>query len=89
MGNLKVDLGLVQYDSDSMLSPVPLAAQIGLGAGAAAIILMVLVVILMYRCVPVLWSLGEPVLQILGIRGVQSVSIRNKQRRESALQDRG
>ncbi|XP_004086439.1 plexin-B1-like [Oryzias latipes] len=49
MGNLKVDLGLVQYDSDSMLSPVPLAAQIGLGAGAAAIILMVLVVILMYR----------------------------------------
>uniref|UniRef100_A0A3B3BWP5 Uncharacterized protein n=1 Tax=Oryzias melastigma TaxID=30732 RepID=A0A3B3BWP5_ORYME len=49
MGNLKVDLGPVQYDSDSMLPPVPLAAQIGLGAGAAAIILMVLVVILMYR----------------------------------------
>lgn len=49
MGNLKVDLGLVQYDSDSLLSPVPLAAQIGLGAGAAVIILSVLVVILMYR----------------------------------------
>ncbi|KAM4562620.1 plexin-B3 isoform 1-T4 [Odontesthes bonariensis] len=49
MGNLQVDLGLVQYDSDSLLPPVPLAAQIGLGAGAAAIILSVLVVILMYR----------------------------------------
>uniref|UniRef100_A0A8P4G3B7 Plexin B3 n=1 Tax=Dicentrarchus labrax TaxID=13489 RepID=A0A8P4G3B7_DICLA len=49
MGNLHVDLGLVQYDSDSLLSPVPLAAQIGLGAGAAVIILSVLVVILMYR----------------------------------------
>ncbi|XP_070695560.1 plexin-B3 [Pempheris klunzingeri] len=49
MGNLQVDLGLVQYDSDSLLSPVPLAAQVGLGAGAAAIILSVLVVILMYR----------------------------------------
>ncbi|XP_078110260.1 plexin-B3 isoform X1 [Sander vitreus] len=48
MGNLKVDLGLVQYDSDS-LSVVPLAAQISLGAGAAVIILSVLVVILMYR----------------------------------------
>nr|XP_020469454.1 plexin-B3-like [Monopterus albus] len=49
MGNLQVDLGLVQYDSNSLLSPVPLAAQIGLGAGAAIIILSVLVVILMYR----------------------------------------
>lgn len=49
MGNLEVDLGQVQYDSDSLLSPVPLAAQIGLGAGAAVIILSVLVVILMYR----------------------------------------
>lgn len=49
MGNLEVDLGLVQYDSDSLLSPVPLAAQIGLAAGAAVIILSVLVVILMYR----------------------------------------
>ncbi|KAM8754498.1 plexin-B3 isoform 2-T3 [Acanthopagrus schlegelii] len=49
MGNLQVDLGLVQYDSDSLLPPVPLAAQIGLGAGAAVIILSVLVVILMYR----------------------------------------
>lgn len=49
MGNLQVDLGLVQYDSDSLLSPVPLAAQIGLAAGAAVIILSVLVVILMYR----------------------------------------
>uniref|UniRef100_A0A4W6EKG8 Plexin-B1 n=1 Tax=Lates calcarifer TaxID=8187 RepID=A0A4W6EKG8_LATCA len=41
MGNLQVNLGLVQYDSDSLLSPVPLAAQIGLGAGAAVIILSV------------------------------------------------
>lgn len=49
MGNLQVDLGLVQYDSNSLLSPVPLAAQIGLAAGAAVIILSVLVVILMYR----------------------------------------
>ncbi|CAK6977993.1 LOW QUALITY PROTEIN: plexin-B1 [Scomber scombrus] len=49
MGNLQVDLGLVQYDSDSLLSPVPLAAQISLAAGAALIILSVLVVILMYR----------------------------------------
>lgn len=49
MGNLQVDLGLVQYDGDSLLSPVPLAAQIGLAAGAAVIILSVLVVILMYR----------------------------------------
>ncbi|CAL9702799.1 unnamed protein product [Knipowitschia caucasica] len=49
MGNLEVDLGQVQYDSDSLLPPVPLAAQIGLGAGAALIILSVLVVILMYR----------------------------------------
>lgn len=49
MGNLQVDLGLVQYDSDSLLSPVPLAAQISLAAGAAVIILSVLVVILMYR----------------------------------------
>ncbi|TNM86527.1 hypothetical protein fugu_006757 [Takifugu bimaculatus] len=49
MGNLQVDLGLVQYDSDSLLSPVPLAAQIGLAGGAAIIILSVLVIILMYR----------------------------------------
>ncbi|KAM9855597.1 plexin-B3 [Aulostomus maculatus] len=49
MGNLQVDLGLVQYDSDSLLPLVPLAAQIGLGAGAAVIILSVLVIILMYR----------------------------------------
>uniref|UniRef100_A0A7N6AER8 Plexin-B1 n=1 Tax=Anabas testudineus TaxID=64144 RepID=A0A7N6AER8_ANATE len=49
MGSLQVDLGLVQYDSNSLVSPVPLAAQIGLGAGAGVIILSVLVVILMYR----------------------------------------
>ncbi|XP_068600689.1 plexin-B3 [Brachionichthys hirsutus] len=49
MGHLQVDLGLVQYDSNSLLTPVPLAAQIGLGAGAAVVILSVLVVILMYR----------------------------------------
>lgn len=49
MGNLQVDLGLVQYDSNSLLPAVPLAAQISLGAGAAVIILSVLVIILMYR----------------------------------------
>ncbi|XP_041860181.1 plexin-B1 [Melanotaenia boesemani] len=49
MGNLQVNLGLVQYDSDLLLPPVPLAAQISLGTGAAVIILSVLVVILIYR----------------------------------------
>ncbi|KAM3617160.1 uncharacterized protein V6R79_003030 [Siganus canaliculatus] len=49
MGNLQVDLGLVQYDTDSLLSPVPLVAQISLGVGSAVIILSVLVIILMYR----------------------------------------
>ncbi|XP_061549767.1 plexin-B3 isoform X1 [Phycodurus eques] len=49
MGNLQVDLGMVQYDTDSLLPPIPLAAQIGLGAGAAFIILSVLIIILMYR----------------------------------------
>ncbi|XP_023189667.1 plexin-B1 isoform X1 [Xiphophorus maculatus] len=49
MGKLQADLGLVQYDSDLLLSPIPLAAQISLGAGAAVIILSVLIVILMYR----------------------------------------
>uniref|UniRef100_A0AAX7TNY6 Plexin-B1 n=1 Tax=Astatotilapia calliptera TaxID=8154 RepID=A0AAX7TNY6_ASTCA len=47
--HIQVDLGLVQYDSNSLLPAVPLAAQIGLGAGAAVIILSVLVIILMYR----------------------------------------
>ncbi|XP_051914630.1 plexin-B3 isoform X1 [Hippocampus zosterae] len=49
MGNLQVDLGMVQYDNDSQLPPIPLAAQIGLGAGAAVIILSVFIIILMYR----------------------------------------
>ncbi|XP_061662266.1 plexin-B3 isoform X3 [Syngnathoides biaculeatus] len=49
MGNLQVDLGMVQYDTDSLLPPIPLAAQIGLGAGVAFIILSVLIIILMYR----------------------------------------
>ncbi|XP_077411305.1 plexin-B3 isoform X1 [Vanacampus margaritifer] len=49
MGNLQVDLGMVQYDSESLLPPIPLGAQIGLGAGAAVIILSVLIIILMYR----------------------------------------
>ncbi|KAJ8393496.1 hypothetical protein AAFF_G00059690 [Aldrovandia affinis] len=48
MGKLEFDLGPVQYDSDS-LSPVPLAAQVGLAAGAAVVVLVVLVIILMYR----------------------------------------
>ncbi|CAL8369800.1 unnamed protein product [Lota lota] len=47
LGNLQVNLGVVQYDSS--LSPIPLAAQLGLGAGAAVVVLSVLVVILMYR----------------------------------------
>uniref|UniRef100_A0A8C5A245 Plexin B3 n=1 Tax=Gadus morhua TaxID=8049 RepID=A0A8C5A245_GADMO len=47
LGNLQVDLGVVQYDSSP--SPIPLAAQLGLGAGAAVVVLSVLVVILMYR----------------------------------------
>ncbi|XP_054644366.1 plexin-B3 isoform X1 [Dunckerocampus dactyliophorus] len=49
MGHLQVDLGMVQYDSDLLMLPIPLAAQISLGAGAAVILLSVLVVILMYR----------------------------------------
>uniref|UniRef100_A0AAZ3NXE2 Sema domain-containing protein n=1 Tax=Oncorhynchus tshawytscha TaxID=74940 RepID=A0AAZ3NXE2_ONCTS len=48
MGNLNVDLGTVQYDTEG-LSPVPLAAQVGLAAGAAVVVLVVLVIILMYR----------------------------------------
>lgn len=50
MGKLNIDLGTVQYDTDSLLSPVPLAAQVGLAAGAAVVVLVVLVIILMYRC---------------------------------------
>ncbi|XP_029574130.1 plexin-B3 isoform X2 [Salmo trutta] len=48
MGKLNVDLGTVQYDTEG-LSPVPLAAQVGLAAGAAVVVLVVLVIILMYR----------------------------------------
>ncbi|KAI1892996.1 hypothetical protein AGOR_G00139250 [Albula goreensis] len=48
MGKLTFDLGPVQYDNDA-LSPVPLAAQVGLAAGAAVVVLVVLVIILMYR----------------------------------------
>ncbi|KAF7650449.1 hypothetical protein LDENG_00125900 [Lucifuga dentata] len=49
MGNLQVDLGLVEYDRNSLLPLIPMAAQIGLGVGAAVVVLSVLVVILMYR----------------------------------------
>ncbi|XP_045069099.1 plexin-B3-like [Coregonus clupeaformis] len=48
MGKLNVVLGTVQYDTEG-LSPVPLAAQVGLAAGAAVVVLVVLVIILMYR----------------------------------------
>ena len=51
MGKLDVDLGMVQYDTDPLLPPVPLAAQVGLAAGAAVVVLVVLVIILMYRSV--------------------------------------
>lgn len=50
MGRLEFDLGPVQYDGDA-LSPLPLAAQVGLAAGAAVVVLIVLVIILMYRFV--------------------------------------
>ncbi|KAJ8265089.1 hypothetical protein COCON_G00141880 [Conger conger] len=48
MGKLEFDLGPVQYDGDA-LSPLPLAAQVGLAAGAVVVVLIVLVIILMYR----------------------------------------
>uniref|UniRef100_A0A673X2I4 Plexin B3 n=1 Tax=Salmo trutta TaxID=8032 RepID=A0A673X2I4_SALTR len=48
MGKLNIDLGTVQYDTED-LSPVPLAAQVGLAAGATVVVLVVLVIILMYR----------------------------------------
>uniref|UniRef100_H3CAZ5 Plexin B3 n=1 Tax=Tetraodon nigroviridis TaxID=99883 RepID=H3CAZ5_TETNG len=64
MGSLQVDLGPVQYDSDSLLSPVPLAAQISLAAVAAVIILSVLVVILMRKSKQALRDYKKVLLQL-------------------------
>ncbi|XP_074872707.1 plexin-B3 isoform X2 [Carettochelys insculpta] len=48
MGNLRLELGHVRYDSE--LSPrLPPEAQVGLGVGAALLVLLVLLLILMYR----------------------------------------
>uniref|UniRef100_F6Q5G2 Plexin-B3 n=1 Tax=Ornithorhynchus anatinus TaxID=9258 RepID=F6Q5G2_ORNAN len=49
MGNLRLDLGRVQYDTEAALSPFPAEAQMGLGVGAAVLVSIVLLVILMYR----------------------------------------
>ncbi|XP_043935226.1 plexin-B3-like [Protopterus annectens] len=48
MGNLKFNLGKVEYVSDSQ-SFFPKEAQIGLGTGAAVVVCIVLIIILMYR----------------------------------------
>lgn len=48
MGNLRLDLGRVRYDTEPP-SRFPPEAQIGLGVGAAVLAFVVLLLILMYR----------------------------------------
>ncbi|KAM3847668.1 plexin-B3 isoform 1-T5 [Vipera latastei] len=48
MGNLRLDLGRVRYDTEPP-SSFPPQAQIGLGVGAAVLVVIVLLLILMYR----------------------------------------
>lgn len=48
MGNLRLDLGRVRYDTEPR-SSFPPQAQIGLGVGAAVLVVIVLLLILMYR----------------------------------------
>uniref|UniRef100_A0A6J0TM35 Plexin-B3 isoform X1 n=2 Tax=Pogona vitticeps TaxID=103695 RepID=A0A6J0TM35_9SAUR len=48
MGNLRLDLGRVRYDTEPP-SRFPPEAQIGLGVGAAVLVFVVLLLILMYR----------------------------------------
>lgn len=49
MGNLRLALGPVQYEAESMMSTFPVEAQLGLGMGAAVLIAAVLLLTLMYR----------------------------------------
>ncbi|XP_031199293.1 plexin-B3 [Mastomys coucha] len=49
MGNLRLALGPVQYEAESMMSTFPVEAQVGLGMGAAVLIASVLLLTLMYR----------------------------------------
>lgn len=49
MGNVRLALGPVQYESEPMLPTFPMEAQVGLGMGAAVLIAAVLLLTLMYR----------------------------------------
>ncbi|XP_045851917.1 plexin-B3 isoform X3 [Meles meles] len=49
MGNVRLALGPVQYETEPALSAFPVAAQVGLGMGAAVLIAAVLLLSLMYR----------------------------------------
>lgn len=49
MGNVRLALGPVQYETEPTLSAFPVEAQVGLGLGAAVLIAAVLLLTLMYR----------------------------------------
>lgn len=49
MGNVRLALGPVQYEAESMMSAFPVEAQMGLGMGAAVLIAAVFLLTLMYR----------------------------------------
>uniref|UniRef100_A0ABI7VS19 Sema domain-containing protein n=1 Tax=Felis catus TaxID=9685 RepID=A0ABI7VS19_FELCA len=49
MGNVRLALGPVQYETEPPLSAFPVEAQVGLGMGAAVLIAAVLLLTLMYR----------------------------------------
>ncbi|XP_042830775.1 plexin-B3 isoform X2 [Panthera tigris] len=49
MGNMRLALGPVQYETEPPLSAFPVEAQVGLGMGAAVLIAAVLLLTLMYR----------------------------------------
>ncbi|XP_059013667.1 plexin-B3 isoform X1 [Mustela lutreola] len=49
MGNVRLALGPVQYETEPALSAFPIEAQVGLGMGAAVLIAAVLLLSLMYR----------------------------------------
>lgn len=49
MGNVRLALGSVQYETEPTLSAFPLEAQLGLGMGAAVLIAAILLLTLMYR----------------------------------------
>ena len=49
MGNLRLALGPVQYEAESMMFTLPVEAQVVLGMGAAVLTAAVLLLTLMYR----------------------------------------